>query len=89
MFEGVAICSYGEKQELKKSAKLEGIGTEYFCIINNYLVLIGKYPHLVASVGGKSPASTEVLLSFDDVPIGQTAVKWIHIANISPVSHCF
>ena len=49
-------------------------------------VFTGKYPHLVASVGGKSPATTEVSISFSNVPVGQSAVKWIHVTNISPVS---
>lgn len=53
------------------------------------MLIIGKYPHLVASVEGKSPASTEVSVSFGDVPIGQCAVKWIHVTNVSPVSELF
>jgi len=88
VFEGVAVCTYGENQEFKKFVKLEGIGID----CNNYLLflfmhmLTGKYPHLVASVGGKSPATTELSLSFNDVPVGESAVKWIHIVNTSPVS---
>lgn len=54
-----------------------------------YIMLIGKYPHLVASVGGKSPATAELSLSFGNVPVGQSAVKWIHVTNISPVSRLF
>ena len=88
VFEGVAVCLYGEKQEFKKSVMLEGIGTDYVITIDVYVVLLGKYPHLVASVAGKSPATTELSLSFGDVPVGQTAVKWIHLTNISPVSRC-
>ena len=51
------------------------------------VMVTGKYPHLVASVGGRSPATTQLSVSFDDVPVGQSAVKWINITNISPVSN--
>ena len=51
--------------------------------------LTGKYPHLIASIGGKSLATAELSASFGDVPVGQSAVKWIHVTNISPVSKLF
>jgi len=86
--EGVAICSYGENREFKKSVKLEGIGSDSMISVLMFTFMVtGKYPHLVASVGGKSPATTQLSVSFDDVPIGQSAVKWIYITNISPVSN--
>ena len=64
-------------------------GNPYYYIYLSMFTLTGKYPHLVASVGGKSPATTELSLSFGDVPIGQSAVKWVHITNVSPVSKLF
>lgn len=43
VFEGVAVCSYGEKQEFKKSVMLEGIGTVAILILLLLLMFINCY----------------------------------------------
>lgn len=55
--------------------------------------MLGKFPHLVASVPGmKKTSSTEltskeeVVLNFGEVPVQSTANRWIELHNFSPVS---
>lgn len=57
------------------------------------LLVLGKFPHLVASVPGtKKTSSTEltrkeeVVLNFGEVPVQSTANRWIELHNFSPVS---
>ena len=54
-------------------------------------ILIGKFPHLVASVPGSKKSSElsnsrEEVLDFGEVPVQTTASKWIELHNFSPVS---
>ena len=89
VFEGNAVCYYGDSQNYKKSVKLEGIGN-VMCVPGLLICYsLGKYPHLVVSTGGKSPPSTNLSLSFGGSPIGETVVKCLHITNVSSVSKVF
>jgi len=37
VFEGTAVCYYGDGQNYKKPVKLEGIGDQYYVLTTNYL----------------------------------------------------
>ena len=61
-------------------------------IVVCFSLLVGKFPHLMASVSGSRKTSelsnaSEVILNFGEVPVQSTANKWIELHNFSPVSN--
>jgi hypothetical protein len=86
VYEGLAVCRFGDEEKQSMTVKVEGIG---------------KFPHLTVSVCGlksKEWLSTnmndviypkETVIDFGYVAVETTAEKWIELRNQSPVNTPF